>query len=155
MPRLHLGARFFIEKIKQKLLYKDMAQRKKKTKQQVTSPDQLENFSSGKIEDEAIQKTKELEEMMGIKSVNHFGTNDPDVFEEKMRDCNLADLQRLCQKVGIFPSHDKARLKEQLRQAFRRTTKGARSVVLQQEMDIMNPDHPDHEKVRRLISDGF
>lgn len=132
-----------------------MTQRKKKTKKKVTNLDELENFSSGKIEDESIRKTKELEEVMGLKTMNHFGTNDPDVFEQKLSDCNLADLQRLCQKVGVFPSHDKSRLKEQLRQTFKRTTKGSRSIALQQEIDIMHPDHPDHEKVKRILTDGF
>ncbi len=132
-----------------------MTQRKKKTKKRVANLDELENFSSGKIEDESIRKTKELEEVMGLKTMNHFGTNDPDVFEQKLSDCNLADLQRLCQKVGVFPSHDKSRLKEQLRQTFKRTTKGSRSIVLQQEIDIMHPDHPDHEKAKRILTDGF
>ncbi|MDA7495762.1 hypothetical protein OAH07_03120 [Verrucomicrobia bacterium] len=132
-----------------------MTQRKKKTKKKVANLDELENFSSGKIEDESIRKTKELEEVMGLKTMNHFGTNDPDVFEQKLSDCNLADLQRLCQKVGVFPSHDKSRLKEQLRQTFKRTTKGSRSIVLQQEIDIMHPDHPDHEKAKRILTDGF
>ena len=132
-----------------------MTQRKKKTKKKVANLDELENFSSGKIEDESIRKTKELEEVMGLKTMNHFGTNDPDVFEQKLSDCNLADLQRLCQKVGVFPSHDKIRLKEQLRQTFKRTTKGSRSIVLQQEIDIMHPDHPDHEKAKRILTDGF
>ena len=132
-----------------------MTQRKKKTRKKVANLDELENFSSGKIEAESIKKTKELEEVMGLKTMNHFGTNDPDVFEQKLSDCNLADLQRLCQKVGIFPSHDKSRLKEQLRQTFKRTTKGSRSVVLQQEVDILHPDHPDHAKVKRILTDGF
>ena len=132
-----------------------MTQRKKKTKKKVANLDELENFSSGKIEDESIRKTKELEEVMGLKTMNHFGTNDPDVFEQKLSDCNLADLQRLCQKVGVFPSHDKSRLKEQLRQTFKRITKGSRSIVLQQEIDIMHPDHPDHEKAKRILTDGF
>ena len=91
-----------------------MTKRKKQTKK-VTSVEDLSNFSSGKVEDEDIRKTKELEEALGIKQVNPFGTNDPNIFEEKLKDSNLADLQRLCQKVGIFPSHDKSRLKEALK----------------------------------------
>ena len=76
--------------------------RKKKKAKKVASVDDLNNFSSGKIEDEDVRKTKELEEALGIKHVNPFGTNDPKIFEEKLNDSNFADLQRLCQKVGIF-----------------------------------------------------
>ena len=130
-----------------------MTKRKKQTKK-ITSVEDLSNFSSGKLEDEDIRKTKELEEALGIKQVNPFGTNDPHIFEEKLRDSNLADLQRLCQKVGIFPSHEKSRLKEALKKEFIRVTKGARSVVLQQELDIMHPDHPDHAKAKKII-EGF
>jgi len=128
--------------------------RKKKKAKKVTSVDDLSNFSSGKIEDEDIRKTKELEEALGIKHVNPFGTNDPKIFEEKLNDSNLADLQRLCQKVGIFPSHEKSRLKDSLKKEFARITKGSRTIVLQQELDIMHPDHPDHQKAKNII-EGF
>ena len=34
-------------------------------------------YSSGKIDDETLSKIEELEEILGVQEVNHFGTNDP------------------------------------------------------------------------------
>ena len=65
-----------------------MTKRKKQTKK-VASVEDLSNFSSGKLEDEDIRRTKELEEVLGIKQVNPFGTNDPHIFEEKLNESNL------------------------------------------------------------------
>ena len=43
-------------------------------------------YSSGKIDDETLSKIEELEEVLGVQEVNHFGTNDPNIFENQMYD---------------------------------------------------------------------
>jgi len=58
-------------------------------------------------------------------------------------------------KIGIFPEGSKDRLKEKLRREFKRVTKGSRSVALQQPMSISDPNHPNHEKAKKLMGDGF
>ena len=53
-------------------------------------------YSSGKIDDETLSKIEELEEILGVHEVNHFGTNDPTIFENQLKEMTLADLQNLC-----------------------------------------------------------
>ena len=43
----------------------------------------LQNFATGKMDDDAVEKVKKLEEVLGIKTVNPFGTNDPNIFENR------------------------------------------------------------------------
>ena len=129
--------------------------RKKKAPAKTKNLEDIQNFSSGKLDDETLHKVKQLEEVLGIKSVNPFGTNDPNIFEQKLKDSNLSDLQNLAMKIGIFPEGSKDRLKEKLRREFKRVTKGSRSVALQQPMSISDPNHPNHEKAKKLMGDGF
>jgi len=129
--------------------------RKKKAPTKTNNLEDIQNFSSGKLDDDTLKKVKELEDVLGIKAVNPFGTNDPNIFEQKLKDSNLSDLQNLAMKIGIFPEGSKDRLKEKLRREFKRVTKGSRSVALQQPMSISDPNHPNHEKAKKLMGDGF
>ena len=130
-----------------------MAAKKKSTK--TKSLDDITNFSSGKLDEDTLDRVKELEEVLGIKTVNPFGTNDPKIFENKLRDSNLSDLQNLAMKIGVFPEGSKDRLKDKLRKEFKRITKGSRSVAMPQPMSISDPSHPNHEKAKKLMSEGF
>ena len=130
-----------------------MAARKKSTK--TKSLDDITNFSSGKLDEDTLDRVKELEEVLGIKTVNPFGTNDPKIFENKLKDSNLSDLQNLAMKIGVFPEGSKDRLKDKLRKEFKRITRGSRSVAMPQPMSISDPNHPNHEKARKLMSEGF
>ena len=129
--------------------------RKKKAPVKTKNLEDIQNFSSGKLDDDTLKKVKELEDVLGIKAVNPFGTNDPNIFEQKLKDSNLSDLQNLAMKIGIFPEGSKDRLKDKLRREFKRVTKGSRSVALQQPMSISDPNHPNHEKAKKLMGDGF
>jgi len=129
--------------------------RKKKAPTKTKNLEDIQNFSSGKLDDDTLKKVKELEDVLGINAVNPFGTNDPNIFEQKLKDSNLSDLQNLAMKIGIFPEGSKDRLKDKLRREFKRVTKGSRSVALQQPMSISDPNHPNHEKAKKLMGDGF
>lgn len=124
-----------------------MGRRKK-----VKSVEDLSNFANGKDED--IERTKKIEEIIGLKAVNPFGTNDPKIFEQTLTEANLADLQRMCEKVGIFPSYEKARLKAALKKEFMSIVKG-RSITMETPAGVFDPNHPDHEKAKKLFREGF
>jgi|TARA_R110000751_G_scaffold46690_8_gene104848 hypothetical protein len=143
-----------------------MAERKKTTKRTAkkkvseavkkkTSLEDLQNFTTGRLDDDAIEKVKKLEEVLGIKTVNPFGTNDPSIFEQKLKDSNLSDLQSLAMKVGIFPDGVLARLKQKLRAEFKRATKGARTISMEDPLPIHDPSHPNHERAKKLMGEGF
>lgn len=128
---------------------------KKEEGKKKNSLEDIQNFTTGKLNDDSVQKVKELEELLGIKSVNHFGTNDPNIFENNLRQYTLSDMQNLAVKLGIFPDGSKPRLKEKLRQEFKRVTKGSRTIALQQPLSVMDPSHPNHEKAKKLMGGGL
>jgi hypothetical protein len=135
---------------------KKKAKKTIKASKKKTSLEEIENFTTGKTtDDDSIKKVKELEEVLGIKAVNHFGTNDPNIFENNLKESNLSDLQNLAMKIGLFPDGSKPRLKEKLRQEFKRVTRGSRTIALQQPLSVADPSHPNHEKAKKLMSEGF
>ena len=67
-----------------------MAAKKRKTAKKKANLEDLQNFTTGRLEDDAIEKVKRLEEVLGIKQVNPFGTNDPNIFEDKLKDFSSA-----------------------------------------------------------------
>jgi hypothetical protein len=143
-----------------------MAARKKTTKKAAkknvskatkkkTSLEDLQNFTTGKMDDEAIEKVKKLEEVLGIKTVNPFGTNDPNVFEAQLKDSNLSDLQNLAMRVGVFPEGGLARLRDKLKKEFQRVSRGARTISMEDPLPIHDPAHPDHARAKKLMGEGF
>ena len=126
-----------------------------KASKKKTSLEDLQNFTTGKIDDEAIEKVKKLEEVLGIKTVNPFGTNDPNIFDAELKGSNLSDLQNLAMRVGIFPEGSLARLKDKLKKEFQRVTRGARTIVMEDPLPIHDPNHPDHERAKKLMGEGF
>jgi hypothetical protein len=126
-----------------------------KASKKKNSLEDIQNFTTGKQEQDPIKKVKELEEILGIKAVNHFGTNDPKIFENNLKESNLSDLQNLAMKIGIFPDGSKPRLKEKLRQEFKRVTRGNRTIALEQPLSIADPAHPNHERAKKLMGEGF
>ena len=112
-------------------------------------------YSSGKIDDETLSKIQELEEVLGVHEVNHFGTNDPNIFENQLKEMTLADLQNLCGKVRLFASGNTRELKEKLRKEFTRVCRGQRTIGMSKGASICDPKHPDHEKAKKILTDGF
>ena len=139
------------KKTKRKTVKKSVA--KSITKK--TNLEDLQNFATGKLDDNAIEKVKKLEEVLGIKTVNPFGTNDPNIFEGRLKESNLSDLQSLAMKVGVFPDGMLGRLKQKLREEFKRTTRGSRTISMEDPLPIHDPSHPNHEKAKKLMSEGF
>ena len=112
-------------------------------------------YSSGKIEDDTIEKIQEVEEILGVKDVNHFGTNDINVLEAQLKEMTLADLQNLCGKVRLFASGNKTQLKDKLRKEFARGSKGQHTIAMQQQRSVCHPEHPAHAEAKKILSDGF
>jgi len=112
-------------------------------------------YSSGKIDDETLSKIAELEEVLGVHEVNYFGTNDPNIFENQLKEMTLADLQNLCGKVRLFASGNTRELKEKLRKEFRRMSQGQRTISMRHGTSVCDPKHPNHEKAKKILGQGF
>ena len=104
------------------------------------------SFADGKQE-EKIRKAKELEELVGLNQVNPYGTTVPDLFEAKLSEMTLVDMQALAVTVGVFPSGTKTTLRKKLEKSFRDYQRGSNSF-------IMPPSTPICEKADR-DSEGF
>jgi hypothetical protein len=125
-----------------------MAKPKKIKKEEVI----IEDYANGQIDDDEIERVKKLEKILNIESVNPFKTNDFNVFEKNMKEYSISDLQSLCRRVGIYPTHSRQEMRKKLEKEFYRVTKGQRSVSLQGSTGICDPSHPDHEKIKRQMS---
>ena len=112
-------------------------------------------YSSGKLDDETVARIEEIEDILKILEVNHFGTNDNTIFEKQLKDMSLADLQNLCSKVRLFASGNTRELRAKLRKEFTRVTKGNKTVSLRQEASVCDPNHPNHQKAKKILTEGF
>lgn len=125
-----------------------------KSKQKPSS--QLDNLilADGKTHvDPDIAKVKELEEILGIKKMNPFGTSSLEIFQQRLTEMTNIDLQHLCEKVGIFASGSRQQLKEKLIREFKSTTKGSISMTVQNPSLVLDPNNPEHKKVIKILGE--
>jgi len=60
-----------------------------------------------------------LDDLLGEKTVNPFGTTSEAEFQEQLDEMNLQDMEVLGTKVDLRPVHDRRIMKERLTKAFR------------------------------------
>jgi hypothetical protein len=114
----------------------------------------LENLTlaDGKAKiDSDIERVKELEDILGIKKMNPFGTSNIEVFKEKLNDMTILDMQNMCEKIGIFASGSRLDLKEKLMRQFKSYTKGSISMTVQNPAFQLDPNNPEHQKTLKLL----
>ncbi len=116
------------------------------------------SFADGKKE-ERVRRAEELEKLVGISDVNPYGTTIASVFEEKLNQMTLVDLQALAVKVGEFPSGTQTSLKKKLKKAFRDNQRGTGSFVspaLEQEVaQDVDKDSEAYKRALKLMKEGL
>lgn len=75
--------------------------------------------------EDAVAKTIEIEELLGVKHTSPWGTNSIEVFDKWLNDATPADLQKKARDVGIGQHSHPFELKNSLRAAFQRSNKDA------------------------------
>lgn len=134
----------------------------KKVSKKQTKKSKLDdlNLADGKINDEPIKtedpeikKIKDLEEILGIKKMNPFGTSNLEVFQEKLSEMTIVDLQHLCERVGIFASGSRQDIKQKLIREFKSTNKGSISMTVQNPAVQLDPNNPDHQKAIKILGE--
>jgi hypothetical protein len=112
-------------------------------------------FVDGKISnvDPDIEKVKKLEEILGIKKSNPFGTSNIEVFKEKLKEMTLIDLQHMCEKIGIFASGSRQDIRDKLLREFKSTNKGTISMLVQNPAVILDPTNPKHKKTLKILGE--
>lgn len=101
------------------------------------------------------QKTKELEIMLGIDTINPFGTNELDIFEDNLRMMANSDMQRLAQRVGLNPHYDRSSLKTILIKEFKSVNKNNRRNILPNSVQsvILDPNNPAHAATLKILGE--
>jgi hypothetical protein len=113
------------------------------------------DYSSGKLDDETLSRIEDLEDILGVHEVNPFGTNDSVIFEQELKEMTLSDLQNLCGKIRLFASGNTKELKEKLRKEFTRVTRGQKTIAMPVQDSVCDPSHPNHEKAKKILNEGF
>lgn len=132
---------------------------KKSTKKNTEKkPSELDNLTlaDGKTQtDPDIERVKNLEEILGIRKLNPFGTTKLEIFEEMLKDMTMVDMQNMCEKIGIFASGSRQQIKEKLIREFRTSQKGSISLAVENNSFKLDPNNPAHKEAIRLLKDRF
>jgi len=124
-----------------------------KSKKKSSELDNL-NLADGQInEDLDIQKVKQLEDILGIKKVNPFGTYNLDVFKEKLSEMTNLDMQKLCERVGIFASGSRQELRDKLLREFKSIGRGTISMTTESPAVKLDPNNPLHKKTLKILGE--
>lgn len=126
-------------------------------KKKLTLLDQIEEMkASGDVNTpEFREKMSKLEVVLGIDQISPFGTNELDVFEEKMAAMTYSDMRDMAYKVGINPFLPHQRMKSALIQHFKDTNKNnMRNVMPGPSSSIkLDPNDPKHAAALKILGD--
>lgn len=117
---------------------------------------ELDNLTlaDGKVHvDPDIERVKQLEEILGIKKMNPFGTSNIEIFKERLSEMTIVDMQHMCEKVGIFASGSRQEIREKLLREFKSTNKGTISMMVQNPSLILDPNNPKHQKTLKILKE--
>lgn len=105
---------------------------------------------------EYIQKTKELEDILGVKEVNPFKTANANVFQENLSEMTLVDMQSLAVRVGVMPSSNRTNLKKRLMKEFEHRNKSRTIIGAADSRQVgLNVDSPDFKEVSKILKEGM
>ena len=137
---------------------KIIAQDKKENPKKEYDMTHLEEFDivDGKNrKEEDIENLRNLEELLGVRSMNPYGTLNQEIFAEKLESMTLTDLQNLSIKIGIPPTRNSIELKKNLKKSldiYIRQHNIGSSVSAR---PIIDPSSPNYESVVRLFKEGI
>jgi hypothetical protein len=104
---------------------------------------------------EFAKKMEKLEEVLGVDKINPFGTNELDVFEEKLKGMSERDLQDLAYKVGLNPYIPGPQLKGVLVAEFKSYNRNNMRNSMPTKVDTikLDPNNPDHAETIKIIGE--
>jgi hypothetical protein len=118
----------------------------------------LEEFdvTDGKSRDtkaDAIKKTRELEELLGIKQCNPYETLSKDVFEDRLANASVAELTDLAKRVGVTPAKHISVLRKDLQKSFDIFVTQHNVTVAGHAEPIIKPNSPEYDSAVKLFGD--
>ena len=101
------------------------------------------------------EKMSKLEVILGVDEINPFGTNEPDIFEDKLKSMTYADMRQLASKVGINPFMPQAQLKGCLQKEFNASNKNNMKNIMPAPADVikLDPNNPKHAETLRILGE--
>lgn len=105
--------------------------------------------------DEFVDKMKQLEVLLGVSEISPFGTNELEIFERTLAEASLSEMQKIANKVGINPFHDRPTLKASLLREFGAYTKNSRRNIMPASVNsfVVDPNNPKHQKLIKILND--
>lgn len=101
------------------------------------------------------EKTKELEILLGVDTINPFGTNELDIFEDDLKSMSLSDMRKLAEKIGINSMQDRPTLKTILINEFKASNRNNRRNIMPNSINsvILDPKNPLHAEALKILGD--
>jgi hypothetical protein len=133
-----------------------MAKKSKKNETPKSALDDLilaDGKTTEPFEDSDIKKIRELEEILGVKKVNPFGTYNIEIFKERLSDMTNLDLQNLCEKIGVFASGSRMQIKEKLLREFKSVSRGTISMTNESPSIKLDPSNALHKKTLKILGE--
>ena len=96
---------------------------------------------------------RELEEILGVKKVNPFGTYNLEIFKDQLSDMSNLDLQNLCEKIGVFASGSRMQIKEKLLREFKSVSRGTISMTNESPSVKLDPNNALHKKTLKILGE--
>lgn len=101
-----------------------------------------------------IAQAKELEQLLGIKDMNPYGTLSAAIFEEKLGSMSVAEMTTLASRVGVQTSGSRTQLKKALIQSFAFYAQKHNVTVSSQARPLqLDKNSPNYEESVRLFKD--
>jgi len=100
-----------------------------------------------------IQKLKDLEEILGVKQSNSYGTFDRDIFKEKLLDMSMTELQSLAMQVGFPPTRDRVALRKGLERSFDTFLKSHSVGAVFQAKPVFDENSPNYKEAVKLFAE--
>ncbi len=139
---------FIVSAIKECLADKNIvalaAKETESTPPQTMTLDKLE-LANGQTEEARLDKVKRLETLLGTASTNPYGTTEYAIFEDKIKQMTVADMQGMAQKLGINPFQSSPALAAALKTSFVQNSKQSMGAmrdipkVKNRQLDPRNP----------------
>ena len=103
--------------------------------------------------EDKIQKTKELEDLLGIKDVNPYGTNNKDVFASNLGSMSVGEMTTLAQRVWLPASSidTPSVLKKNLLKSFDIYVQQNNVTVAGQAEPSIDPKSENYNEVKKLF----
>jgi len=101
------------------------------------------------------EKMEKLEKVLGVDQINPFGTNELDIFQDKLKGMSYADMRQLAYKVGVNPFQAEPQLKSILLKEFESSNKNNMRNIMPQSSSVikLDPNNPKHAETLRILGE--